>query len=194
MPPNADKQIIREAIQVLEGYRDKWEARRKELLESLGDRTFFQRNVRLFVNDLFGIEFFPEKQVRSAVGVREITTINDEGNLETIKVHGQFSFDVYLELTRALKQYLGLDDKWIGIATEAMGTYYHSDAFPGQQEADRKKRLICKEMNVLLLEIWDNIDQDNWLSEIIRQIEDKAGITLTKEQFSDLRRYIGNLF
>ncbi len=86
-----------------------------------------------------------------------------------------------------------MDDKWIGIAVEAMGEYWHSDALPGQQEADRKKRLICKEKNVILVEIWENIEQGQWLNELIRQIEEQAGTRLSKEQFSKLRNYLGNL-
>ena len=190
--PNSDEQIFRVAIRILEGYGDKWEVRRIELLDSRGEKSFFQRDVRLFINDLFGIEFFSEKQVKSAVGVNEITTKNDEGNLETIKVHHRFSFDMYLELNRALKEYLGLDDKWIGIAVEAMSHYYHSSAFPDQLEADRKKRLICKEMNVVLIEIWDIIKRKNWASEVFRQIEEKAGTRFNKEQLYKLRNYLGD--
>ncbi|MFW9970844.1 MAG: hypothetical protein ACFFDF_11660 [Candidatus Odinarchaeota archaeon] len=37
-----------------------------------------------------------------------------------------------------------MDDKWIGIACEAMGSYWHGEQSPNQQEADRKKRLIHK--------------------------------------------------
>ncbi len=143
------------------------------------------------MNDLFGVEFFSEKQVRAVVKVKDITIINDDGNQETIKVHGQFSFDGYLELTTDLKTNLGLDNKWIGVAFEFMGTYWHN--LPAKMESDRKKRLICKDKNIILIEIWENIEKDDWLSEIIKQIEEKTGTKVSETKFSDLRRYLGNL-
>ena len=73
-----------------------------------------------------------------------------------------------------------------------MGSYYHSDAFPGQQEADRKKKLICKEMNVLLLEIWDNWDKDTWTNKIFEQIKEQTGLEIKKELLSELNKYLGD--
>ena len=141
------------------------------------------------MNDLFGVEFFSEKQVRAVVKVKDITLINDDGNQETIKVHGQYSFDGYLELTSELKTYLGLDNKWIGVAFEFMGTYWHS--LPAKMESDRKKRLICKDKNIILIEIWENIEKIDWLSIILKQIREQTGTVLSETQFSDLQRYLG---
>ena len=72
-----------------------------------------------------------------------------------------------------------------------MGTYWHS--LQRQKDADRRKRHICKHKNVILLEIWENIDSDNWLNEVIRQLEDQTDIRFTKEQFSKFRNFLGNL-
>ena len=191
MPSSADKSIIRTAKEVFDGYQIVYEARYKELQDSIGYRSVFQGRVHEFINKLFGTEFFSEKQVRSAVDAKEITTINNKGVYETIKVHHGFYFDGYLELSREFKKYLGLDDKWIGIAFEAMGTYWHSR--PEQQERDRKKSLICRDKNIILLEIWEDWDENIWINKVFEQIEDKTGTKFTKEQFSRLRNYLGIL-
>ena len=193
MPSDSDSEIILLAEGVIDGYQSIYEERHKELQDLRGDKSFYQGRVRRFVEDLFGVEFFSEKQVRVAVGADEVTVINDDGDRETIRVHGSFRFDNYLELNKPLKDYLGLDDKWIGIAFEAQGTYWHGDSHPDQQEADRKKRLICKDKNVILVEIWENWDQNIWMNEILKQIKEWTGIELTKEQFSKLRNYLGTL-
>ncbi len=69
--------------------------------------------------------------------------------------------------------------------------YHHSEAFPNQQEPDRKKRLICKEKNVILLEIWDNWDEDTWIIKIFEQIKTKTGIEIKQEKLNELSKYIG---
>jgi len=189
IPSDSDVNIIVNARQILDGYFTVYETRQRELQSTKGYRTFYQGRVHEFIEDLFGVEFFSEKQVKMAVDAENVIVINDEGNHETIKIHGQFKFDGYLELTKSLKEYLGLDDKWIGIAFEAMGTYWHS--LPAQKEADRKKRLICKDKNIILLEIWEEWNQNTWMNKILEQIKEQTGIEFTKEQFSKLRNYLG---
>ncbi len=190
MPPNSDTEIIIIARKVIGEYESTYESRQRELNDIKGDKSFFQGNVRKYIENLFGVEFFSEKQVKMAVSVREVTIINDDGNRETIKVHGGVKFDGYLELTRPLKDYLGIDDKWLGIAFEAMGTYWHS--LPAQKEADRKKRLICKEKNVILLEIWESWDESTYLTEILKQIKDQTGLVIKQEKLNELSKYIGD--
>ena len=97
--------------------------------------------------------------------------------------------DGYRELSKALKKYLGLDDKWIGIAFEAQSEYYHDD--PIQKERDRKKRLICKEKNILLFEVWDNWDQSTWGIEILNQIKAKTGIEIPLSKLGGLAKFLG---
>jgi hypothetical protein len=189
MPSDANMEIIRTAKEALDSYKEKQEKRRKEFLDSQGFASSFQEKVYNSMNDLFGVEFFSEKQLRSVVGVNEITTINDEGNLETIKVHHSFSLDCYLELDRALKGYLGLDTKWKGIAIEAQGIYWHSSAI--NIDRDRRKRLICKEKNIILLEIWDNWDENTWIDKIFEQLKEQTGIEIARLQLSRLRQFLG---
>ncbi len=190
MPSSSNEEIVLIAKKAIDEYEDIYESRQKGLNDIKGDKTFFQGDVRGFMEELFGLEFFSEKQVRRAVGLDIITVMNDDDVRETIKIHGNFKFDGYLELTRSLKEYLGLDDKWLGIAFEAMGTYWHS--LPDQQESDRKKRLICKDRNVLLIEIKEEIDSDNWLNEVVKQLEEQTGIKFIQETFSKLKNFIGH--
>ncbi|KKL85677.1 hypothetical protein LCGC14_1952320, partial [marine sediment metagenome] len=190
-PISSDRETIRAAKHALEKYKDISEFRRKEFLDSREFKSAFQGRVYYFMNDFFGLEFFSEKQVSSAVNSKEIIAKNDEGDLETIKIHLQFSFDGYLELTRALKVYLGLDDKWIGIAFEAQGTYWHSR--PEQMERDRKKRLICQEKNVILLEIWDKWDEVSWMNKVLEQLKGQTGIDIKQEKLNELKKYLGDI-
>ena len=57
-----------------------------------------------------------EEQVKSVIREDYITTLNNNNVRETIHVHPSFIFDSYIDLTKALKKYLGLDEKWKGIA------------------------------------------------------------------------------
>jgi hypothetical protein len=68
--------------------------------------------------------------VRSVVKDIYITTTTDDGVEEEIYVHGVFAYDCYLESSNALKDYLGLDRRWKGIAIETLGNYWHGDKNP----------------------------------------------------------------
>ncbi|MBA7545005.1 hypothetical protein ES705_37367 [subsurface metagenome] len=168
--PDSSSQIFQDAEKVLNGYRDAYRARRRELQKSRDYRTAFQGKVHKFIENFLGLKFTSEEQVRAIVKDAYVTMINDNGIKEKIHVHSSFAFDGYLELNKALKDYLGLDDKWMGIAFEAMGTYWHS--LPKQIEADRKKRLICREKNIFLLEIPESLDSSAWGDEILKQFKD----------------------
>lgn len=70
---------------------------------------------------------------------------------------------------------------------------FHDSNKTNLKEADRKKRLISKEKNIILIKIWENVKKTNWLNEVIRQIEEQTGTRLTQEQFPKFRNYLGNL-
>ena len=185
-------QIFRDAKDVLYGYHDAYRARDREFQDSREYPSKFQEIVHLFAQDFLGIKLASEEQVRAVVKDEYITTLNDEGVREKIHVHHAFKFDCYIDLNRALKDYLGLDDKWMGIAFEALGTYWHSDANPSQQEADRKKRLICKEKNIILIEIWEHWSSITWGNEILEQIKEKTGVEIPRSLLGSLAKYLGN--
>ena len=191
-PPDSNSQIFRDAKDVLDGYYDASRAKHSEFQGSREYPTKFQEIVHLFAQDFLGIKLASEEQVKAVVKDEYITTINDEGVREKIHVHHAFKFDCYIDLSRALKDYLGLDDKWMGIAFEALGTYWHGDANPSQQEADRKKRLICKEKNVILIEIWEHWSSNTWENEILEQIKEKTGVEIPRSLLGNLAKYLGN--
>lgn len=121
---------------------------------------------------------------------KDVSTINNDGVKEKIYVHGAFKFDSYIDLTRALKKHLDLDDKWIGLAIEANGTYWHT--LPAKKEADRKKRLICKEKNIILVEIWEDYSINTWGNEFIDQIKVQTGVKIPWNKLSELSKYLDN--
>jgi len=129
-------------------------------------------------------------QVRAVVKEKDVYTLDSNGVKEKIYLHGAFRFDGYLDLSRALKKYLGLDDKWMGLAIEANGTYWHS--LPAKIEADRKKRLVCREKNIILLEIPEAMRSSQWGAEALRQFELLTGVELTPNKLEKLSTYLGN--
>ena len=190
-PPDSSCKIFHDAKEVLEGYLDDYKARHRILLqESQEYASIFQGRVHKSMEDFFGLKFVSEEQVRAVVKETYVTTINDNGVKEKIYVHGVFKFDLYLELTNALKDYLGLDDKWMGLAIEALGTYWHS--LPKQKEADRKKRLICRERNIILLEIPEAMDRSEWCTEALKQFKELTGVEIPRNKLSELYKYLGN--
>ena len=166
---NSNSQVFQNVERILSEYKDAYKARRRELQRSRGYRTAFQEKVHNFIEDFLGLKFNSEEQVRAVVKDNYVTTINDNYIKEKIYVHSSFAFDGYLDLSKALKDYFGLDDKWIGIAFEANGDYWHS--LPAKKEADRKKRLICREKNIILLEIPESLNFSAWKDEIIKQFK-----------------------
>ncbi len=189
-PLDSDGNIFKAAKDIIDGYREIYYDRRQALEETKKFKSYFQERVFDFMNREFGVSFTSEKLVRHAINEIEILVVEDNGNPELIKVSPGFAFDGYLELTKELKEYLGLDDKWFAIAWEAQGSYWHS--LPKQQEADRKKKLICKEKNIILLEIWENWKEDIYLQEIIKQLKDQTGIEFTENKIKfAFRKFLG---
>jgi hypothetical protein len=185
---DSSSKIYKDARKVLVGYLDVKRARSHELQGSLEYKSTFQGKVHHSMEEFFGVKFTSEEQVRSVVKDAYIDTINDDGVKEKIYVHGAFAFDLYLELNKDLNNFLGLDAKWKGLAIEAMGTYWHS--LPAQKEADRKKRLICKERNLILLEIPEAMDRNKWCAEGLKQFKDKTGVAIPSNKLNNLYRYL----
>ncbi len=73
-----------------------------------------------------------------------------------------------------------------------MGTYWHGPQNPNQQEADRKKRLICRDNDIILIEIPESMLSNQWENEVLSQFNAKAGIQLTQQQLSQFRNFLGN--
>lgn len=188
-PPDSNSQIFRDANALLDGYHDKYLAKYRAFQKTRKSKTKFQGIVHKEIDRVLGLPLAPETQVRAVVKEKYVDTINLDGVKEKIHVHGGFKFDGYHELTSALKKYLGIDDKWIGIAFEALGTYWHS--LPAQKEADRKKRLICNEKNIILIEIWEDYSSNTWGSELIDQFKQKTGVEIPRNKLGDLAKFLG---
>lgn len=190
-PLDSDSIIFRDGKEILEGYHDAYRARNRVFQKSREHRTEFQGKVHVFIENFLGLKFEKEEQVRGVIKEDYVTVINGEGIKENIRVHHAFKFDGYLELTRSLREYLGLDDKWTGVAIEALGTYWHS--LPAQKEADRKKRLICREKNIILLEILEALDSSKWGVEILRQFKELTGVEIPQSKLGKLGKYLGKV-
>jgi hypothetical protein len=189
-PPDSNSQIFRDAKDVLDGYHDAYRVKYREFQKTREHATKFQGRVHKEIEEFLGLQFASEVQVRAVVKEKYVSTINDDGVKEKIYVHGAFRFDGYLDLSRALKDYLGLDDKWMGIAFEANGEYWHS--LPAKKEADRKKRLICREKNIILLEIPEKMDSSAWGAEALRQFKETTGVEIPRSKLSELSKSLGN--
>lgn len=188
-PLDSDSIIFRDGKEILEGYHDAYQARNRAFQKTREHRTEFQGRVHVFIEDFLGLKFDKEEQVRGVVKEDYVTVINGEGIKEKIRIHHAFKFDGYLELISSLREYLSLDDKWTGVAIEALGTYWHS--LPAQKEADRKKRLICRERNIILLEIPEALDSSKWGVEILRQFKKLTGIEIPQNMLGKLGKYLG---
>lgn len=148
----------------------------------------YQGKVHQFVETFLKIKFSSEVSLRSIVKIKFVTTTNDQGIKEKIILHQNIRLDGYRELSKSVKKYLGLDDKWIGIAFEAQSEYYHKN--PNQIERDRRKKLVCEEKNILLLEIWDNWDLSSWGAHILDQIKVKTGVKIPLSKLGGLAKFL----
>ncbi len=190
-PLDSSYLIFRNAKEVLDRYHDEYKSKYSAFLKTRKDASKFQGRVHKELEAFLGLHFTKEVQVRAVVKEKYVSTINKDDVKEKIYVHNNFKFDGYLDLSKALKDYLGLDDKWMGIAFEALGTYWHSDANPSQQEADRKKRLICREKNIILLEIPEAMDSSEWGAEALRQFKATTGVEIPQNKLRGLSKYLG---
>jgi len=141
------------------------------------------------MRDELDLRFTSEVPLTEVAGTDELELINFKGNREKIKIHYLMALDGYLELTKELREYLGLDEKWTGIAFEGQSIYYHSS--DEQKDRDRRKKLVLREKNVILLEIWNRWEESDYLQFIINQIEAQTGTKVSQDKFNKLKNYLG---
>ncbi len=184
-PKNSDPQIFHATSRLLNSYYGAYRKRHKEFVKSKEFPSLFQGKVHKHITGLLGIKFTSEVSLKSVVKEKFVI---DQNTKEKISV-GRLILDGYHELSNSLKKYLGLDDKWIGIAFEAQSTYTHSK--PVNIERDRRKRLVCKEKNILLLEVWYEWDLSTWNAKILEQIKVKTGVEIPLSKLGSLAKYLG---
>ena len=95
-------------------------------------------------------------------------------------------YDFYLKLDDKIRKCLGLENKWKGIAIEANGSYWHSQEHSEHLERDIFKRAISKAENIIVVEIWENIDSSLWLEEIVKQINEQTNSNLIEKDLLNL--------
>ena len=61
-----------------------------------------------------------------------------------------------------------------------------------ETEDDRKKRLICRERNIILLEIPEAMDRSEWCTEALKQFKELTGVEIPRNKLSELYKYLGN--
>ena len=185
-PRDSDPQIFRSTSTLLDSYYNAYKERHRGFVKSKKFPSLFQGLVHGHIESLLGIKFTSEVSLKSVVKEKFII---DQGTKEKIYV-GRLILDGYHELSKSLKKYLGLDDKWIGIAFEAQSGYWHDK--PVQIERDRRKRLVCEAKNILLLEVWYQWDKSTWGANILGQIEAKTGVKIPLSKIGGLAKFLGN--
>ncbi len=188
-PQGSDPKIFTNAKSLLDGYSQTYRSRNKAYFAYKKIPTVYQDKVHRFFESFLNMKFTPEVSLRLVVSQKYITAIDDQGINQRIIVHTNYRLDGYKELTKSLKKYLGLDDKWIGIGFEAQSEYFHHT--DRQIKIDRKKSLICKEKNILLLEIWDSWKPSTWGDKILMQIEEKTGVRIPPSKLGALVKFLG---
>jgi len=152
--------------------------RDNEFASRLGFASHFQKRVHNFLDNFFGVEFESEKNI---VGLLRKNFIYISGI--KIRIHYNLSFDGYYELDDILRNKYGIDPKWKAIAFEAHGNW-HIDLptylrmfpyktisdFNRRQEVDQLKREICTFYNIILMEIYENIEEGYWKDEITKKL------------------------
>jgi len=155
--------------------------RDNEFTSRIGFASRFQKRVHKFFDNFFGVAFESEKSV---VAIIRKNCINISGL--KIKIHHNLSFDGYFELDDFLRKKFRINPKWKAIAFEAHGNWHvdlptylrmfpyktESD-FNRRQEVDQLKREICKLYHIILIEIYENVEERFWSDEIIKKLRPK---------------------
>ena len=190
---DSDIEVFKDAIKVLEEYDEIYFLRSKARGTELGEYdSDFERTVHHYLISEISPLFVHDVPIVEAIGKREIV-LKDENGIDVIKrIHYAFHYDCYLKMTSELRECFGLDKRWRAIAVEAQGSYWHGQDYPIHIERDKFKRAISEQEDIIEIEIWDNIDQNLWISEFIRQINEQAGTQLTANDFTIIRNYLGN--
>ncbi|MFX0072754.1 MAG: hypothetical protein ACFFAO_16850, partial [Candidatus Hermodarchaeota archaeon] len=138
----------------------------------------FQKEIHQFFENFFDSNFISEKP---AIELFKTKIIKING--KTKRIHHNLKFDGCINLIDSVKKKFGLDAKWNGIIFEAHGMWhtnrelylrmfpYKSESdFNRRLEIDQFKRYLCRVFNYLLIEIYEDMDKNQWSKEILRQI------------------------
>jgi hypothetical protein len=140
--------------------------------------SHFQKEIHQFFENFFNSNFISEKP---AIELFKTKIIKIKG--KKIRIHHNLKFDGYCKLNPSIRNRFGLKEDWKGIIFEAHGMW-HVDRdiflrmFPYKTESDFKrrlkvdklKRILCRIFNYILIEIYEDMDEDQWEEEILRQI------------------------
>jgi hypothetical protein len=196
-PTNSDIEVFNDALKTLEVYDEIYFLRSKARGIELGEYdSDFERIVHHYLISEISPLFVHDVPIVEAIGKREIVLKDENGNDVTKRIHYAFHYDCYLKLTNELRECFGLDKRWRAIGVEAQGSYWHGQDYPIHIERDKFKRAISEQEDIIEIEIWDNIDQNLWISEFIRQINEQAGTEINeddllkvKKNFNDFKNY-----
>jgi hypothetical protein len=147
----------------------------------IGYASIFQLKVHNYIENFFGLKFDSEIPV---IDIVKNDTI--EVNGKSVIIHYNLRFDGFCELTDVVRKKFGLNKKWKGIIFEAHGLwhidlkiflrmfpYKTEKEFLRRQEIDVLKRALCKELGYIIIEIYENLEESQWNSEILKQIQNQ---------------------
>ena len=158
---------------------DKVNDLRNEYYRSLLEyASWFQGEVHKFFENYFGVKFQTEKQVLELIKSKFIKI-----NGKRKRIHHNLSFDGYCKLIPSIRKRFGLKEHWKGIIFEAHGLwhidldiylrmfpYKTKSDFKRRLEIDQSKRVLCRKFNYFLIEIYEDMEKNQWSKEILRQM------------------------
>jgi hypothetical protein len=168
---NTNTEIFNDSLAFLEQYEEIYFKRIKNRNNLESYDSHFERKVHFFLKNEINPLFVHKVALIEAVGKREIYYENEFGRAIVKKIHPIYHYDFYLELDDNLRQLYNLNNKWKSIAVEAQGSYWHSDNFSDNIKSDEFKKLISRLEDIILIEIWDNVEEELWLSEYNNQLK-----------------------
>ena len=190
-PINSNVDIFKEAMKILEEYDEIYFMRSKARGDALGEYdSEFEKSVHHYLMREISPLFDHDITVIEAIGKREVVVQDEDGNDMIRRLHFQFHYDCYLKLDRELRNYFGLDDRWKGIAVEVLGIYWHGQDFPVHIERDKFKKAVSMQENIIQIDIWEDVEQDQWINEFITQLNEQAGTSITKNDLSKIKNYL----
>jgi len=152
--------------------------RDNEFATRVGFASRFQKRVHQFFENFFGVKFESEKNVVALIR-KNVINISGVKN----KIHYNLSFDGYYKLDDFLRNRYRIDPKLNAIAFEAHGDWHINlstylrmfpyktiSDFNRRQEVDQLKREICTFYNIILMEIYENVEERYWKDEITKKL------------------------
>jgi len=171
---DSDQKIFKDALRILKDYDKLYYLRSKAQGTFLGDYdSDFERNVHHFLVNEINPLFIHHVPIVDLIGKRRIVLKDIHSNRISKKIHYAFHYDFYLELNDELRRTFTLSDRWKGIAVEAQGSYWHGQDHPAVIKRDEFKRRLSISENIIIIEIWDSVSQNEWLNEFMRQMSEQ---------------------